>query len=283
MAPGPRAPGKLEITLKNGLRARIPEASAPVAVLAIALLGALSADVSFHDGVGGFGVLLFTVVLTAALAGGRIVVRRQGIILLTTAIVLAGIWGARASPWVRLPVGLSLGGCLLGAALFGRQGNLFDLSWFGILRSPSAVSAHGWLTPRWLGRSLTRRVRLPGALSLPVLGRALVIAVPLLGVLIALLVSADPLFGTVIRASFDPKTIMSQILTLLCGAGVVAVLARTALCEPERPGAAPARRLLGTAETQLVLAGMALVFTAFVAIQVASTFGFGRRTLVSRP
>ncbi len=282
MPPGPRAPGKLEITIKEGLRARAPEASGPVAALVITLLGALSADVSFHDGVGGFGVILFTVVLAAGLAGRRIVVRRQGIILLATAIVLAGIWEARASPWIRLPVALSLGGCMLGAALFGRQGDLFDLSWFGLLRSPSAVSAHGWLTPRWLVRSVTGRVRVPGALSLPVLGRALVIAVPLLGVLIALLVSADPLFGTVIRDWFDPKTIMSQILTLLWGAGLVAVLARTALCEPERPRAAPGRRHLGTAETQLVLAGMGLVFTAFVAIQVASTLGFGRRTLERR-
>ncbi len=275
----PRQPSALEVAVKNGMLARVPSAQAPIAVVGLACLGAVTADVCFHDGVGGFGVALFTVLLAGALVATRIVIRPQAVAMLATAIAIAGIWVIRDSPWVRIPTGIALCSCVLAATLFGREGNFFDVSWTRVVRSPAALIAHAILAPRWLGRGVARRVRLPSGFSLPVLGRALLIAVPVLGVLLVLLVSADPLFGSVVRVPFDLKTWPSQLVALLAGAGIAMILARITLCEPARGPIQPGRRNLGNAEIAIILGGMTLLLGAFVATQLVATLGFGRTTL----
>ena len=275
----PRKPTALELALKEGLLDRFPSAAAPSAAIGLACLGAVTADVLFHDGVGGFGVALFTLSLAAALVATRIVIRPQAIAMLATAIALAGIWVIRDSPWVRIPTGIALCSCVIAATFFGRDGNIFDVPWNRLVRSPAALIAHTILAPRWLGRGVARRVKLPRGLSLSVLGRALLIAVPVLGVLLSLLVSADPLFRSVVRLPFDLKSWPSQLMTLLVGTGVAIILARIALCEPARESLQPRRRILGNAEITVILSGMTLLLGAFVATQLVATLGFGRTAL----
>ena len=275
----PRKPSALEVAVKQGLLARVPSAQAPITVVGLAALGAVIADICFHDGVGGFGVALFTVLLAAALVATRIVIRPQAIAMLATAIALAGIWVIRDSPWIRIPTGIALCSCVIAATFFGRDGNIFDVSWIRAIRSPAALLAHAILGPRWFGRGVAKRVQLPSGFSLSVLGRALLIAVPVLGVLLALLVSADPFFGSVVRVPFDLKTWPSQLIALLVGAGIAMTLARITLCEPGRGPIRPGRQILGNAEIAIILGGMTLLLGAFVATQLVATLGFGRTTL----
>ena len=107
-------------------------------------------------------------------------VRRQALLILGTAVLLALIWSLRASPWVRVPTGVCLGLTLVAAAFFGRRGDAFDVWWSRFLRSPIAVAGHGWLTPKWVSRGVGNQVRLPRAISPRSLGRALLIALPLM-------------------------------------------------------------------------------------------------------
>jgi len=245
----------------------------------VVVAGAAAADLCLHDGIGGTGVTVCTVVVVAALVGTRLVTRRPAVAVAGAAVLLAVLWDARVSPWVRLPVGSCLGLCLLGAVFFGRRGDLFDVTWRRTLSSPAAVAVHAGLAPRWLGRGIAGRLRLPGRVTGPSLVRALVITVPLLGVVVGLLVSADPLFAAVVRAPFELRTLGAQAVAVVAGAAVAAVLARTAACEPPPAVRRNGGAALGAVEISAVLAAFAAVLALFVGVQIAATLGFGRHVL----
>ena len=65
--PKPYKPNAFEIAVAAGMKARDPSASASVASLVVVCISAIAADIAFHDGVGGVGVLVFTVLISAGL------------------------------------------------------------------------------------------------------------------------------------------------------------------------------------------------------------------------
>ena len=109
------------------------------------------------------------------------------------------------------------------------------------------------------------------------LGRAALIAAPVLLVFTALLSSADPVFGSFLRR---PDWSLDQLLSHLLISGffawVVAGWLRRSLVAPGVPvGMVEARLPLALAVTDLwmVLGGLSVLFAAFVAVQVCWLFG----------
>ena len=264
------------------MAARHPQAAASTGALVAVAFGAVGAALCFRNGVGGLGVSVFTMAVSVALVATGMVVRRQAVGALVVTLTLGGIWGLRASTWVRVPVGTCLALCLLASVFFGRRGDVFDSRWRNVLRSPSALAGHAVLTPRWLGRSLGDRVRLPATVSYRVLGRALLLAFPVLVLLLLLLISADPVFASLVHGLVDPSRWVTTVVALVVGGGVVSLLARIACCEPAagQEPSSPARH--GAVDALVVLAGMTLLLAAFVGVQVATTLGFGRALLAER-
>ena len=95
----------------------------------------------------------------------------------------------------------------------------------------------------------------------------------------ALMISADPLFASVIRAPFNPRILGPQFAALIVGATALAILCRIAACEPQHVDRSQSGRVLGNIEITLVLGGLALLLAVFVGIQLAATLGFGRSDL----
>ncbi len=259
-----------------------PTSAAGSGALALGAVTAVTADLAFHDGLGGVGVVLLTVVVAAGLVSSRTVVSRQALACLGAAVVLSGFWLVRESPWIRIPTGCCAGACLV-AGVWTRPGDsLFDVPWLGTLRRAAVVAGQVVLAPVWLVRGVAQGLPRGGRPVLRPMLRGLLIAVPLLGVLIWLLASADPLFASILRFNVNPAAVTVHVLLLGFGALVAGTLARTANREAEAGAGTTGRHRLGRTEVVLVLGAVASLLAVFVATQVAASFGVGRHSLALR-
>ena len=263
-------------------RALRPRARASLPVVLLSLVAGVAADVLFHPGAGGIGIATFSVLMCACLAGGRYVRRAEALGVIAFTVLVAGVILFRSSPWVTIPALLTLGGALGAAASFGRQGSLFDLPWIEVAMRSVVAAVHALLTPFWLLRGAVERIPLPTKPRAAALGRAMVIGIPIAGTLILLFASADPVFASIVAINLDPAEITTHVLLLGAGAFAVGLLVRVAAQSRDDVSTPTVPGIMGNTEIVAILGAVAIVFAAFVGVQVATAFGVGRDSLAQQ-
>lgn len=106
--------------------------------------------------------------------------------------------------------------------------------------------------------------------------RALAIALPLLLVFGVLFAAADAVFAQALSGLLLPENLVAHAFLLLFGYGVASALLWPTLCArlPEQPAVArPTTHALGVTEIAIVMGSLALLFAAFVVVQVRYLFG----------
>ena len=139
----------------------------------------------------------------------------------------------------------------------------------------AAAGATAWLR---LARALRWRDLLsgPARARTEAVTRALAIALPLLLIFGLLFAAADAVFAQALSAFVLPDDVVAHAFLLLLGYGSGAALLWPTLCvrTPEQPEVpAPTTHALGVTEIAIVLGSLALLFAAFVGVQLRYLFG----------
>lgn len=257
-----------------------PEASRRT-LLAILSLG-IAFDVAFNGQRPGMSIPLFTLLLAASMR--TVTLRSSGTdVLLAGAVMLSIFPALRASePLIALDV-LAVT-TLLGLAVTQDLGSITSVSITGIVRRGVALLTRSLHVPRFLAARFgepIERHRTKVAL------RAALVAVPIVALFATILASGDRVFARLLSSilpEWNLGSILSHIVLAVVGAALVAILWRSALGdvagdEPKREEAH--RPILGFAEWATVLAGIDLLFAAFVVVQLAYLFGGNQRVVVT--
>jgi uncharacterized protein DUF4153 len=242
------------------------------ATLAVGLL----ADQSLRTGKFGLAASL----TLAALGVGLVAMLRrfESRVLVAGAVLLAGFFTLRASPWLLWP---DLAGAILllgAAASFAARGSLLDVGAAEI----AARSFHaGIQLAAGAGYVARPAVEARGRLrhAAPVL-RGVVIALPIAAVLGALLASADAVFASFFSLNFDFGALLLDAVFVAAGALAAAGLLRLCASEPLERVDGPVWRL-GATETLVVLAVLDAVFAAFAVAQALAATGAAAEALRS--
>ena len=257
-----------------------PEASART-LIAITALG-VAFDLAVNGQRPGLSIPLFVLLFAAAI---RTVAprSRETDVLLGGAVVLSIFPALRASlPLVAL--NLLASSVLIALAATAEFGSIAHLSFTGLFPRALAFLNRALHVPRFLTARLTmpadrRRTR--------VVLRTVLLVAPILALFASLLASGDRVFGRLL-SSFLPEwnvsNLLSHLALTLVGITLVAIVWRTALGsgsgEPQR-----VRRdrspVVGFTEWGTLLAGIDLLFTAFVIVQFAYLFGGRERVSVT--
>lgn len=258
-------------------------------VVFAALAAGVIADLAVRSG----GALAASLLVVAAagmlLRVGR-PASRQSRALIGAAPFFAGFLAFRASPWL-LPLDVvAAGGLLVLGAALARGGSLADLPLTGLAARAGHAALHGLAAPAFAGQGFRRlRARLgsgsaggadtPGRqASWPAVLRGLALALPLLGVLGALLASSDVLFAHLFDSAPDVDDLAAHLVLIGIGAWAMAGLMRVAAATP--PGAATTRfPLVGPVEASVVLGSVVVLFGAFAATQLVALAGGGRHVV----
>ncbi|MGH2726151.1 MAG: DUF4153 domain-containing protein, partial [Actinomycetota bacterium] len=154
----------------------------------------------------------------------------------------------------------------------------------GLVRRGLAILLRALTIPRFLAAPLAQPAERRRSKTIL---RAALIATPILALFASLLASGDRVFARMLSSvlpEWSVGSILSHIVLTLAGAALIAILWRASLgdgeiAEPKPEGTrAP---LLGFAEWATVLAGIDLLFAAFVSVQLAYLFGGVERVLVT--
>ncbi len=165
---------------------------------------------------------------------------------------------------------------VLGASL-SRSGSIWELSVPRLVLRAFQTACQLFMSPAFLARSLgsrsgTGRVRLNGVVG------GIAIAVPLVLVLGALLVSADVVFASVFE--FDAGSWASHAAVALVGAIGMATLLRLASVQFAEPPAIRRPRL-GVTEWTIVLGALDVLFAGFAIARLVALSEGGRRVIES--
>jgi len=191
---------------------------------------------------------------------------------------LAGVGlSFRASPW--LQVGDVMAAIiLLGvAAALARGGSPFDLRVRSALVAAGRSLLHVFAAPAFLwppAREGGKRLVGGSRGLLVAILRGAAIGLPVIGVLVLLLASADPVFASFFNISLDPPDLVLHASLWLTGAWLVGGLLRAASGDSARVEDKAGRRL-GATEALTVLALLDLVFVAFAVAQLVGALGAG--------
>jgi hypothetical protein len=278
----------------------VDQQSARRLVAAALVIGLLAQTLLFRTALG-----LNLVLLVAALVACALILRRPAARLdrldawiPLAALTFAAFVAIRADPVLVFVDTLAALGCgaaavaaIGGAALTRRS--LLGLMWVG-LRGATLVFG-GASEPIVAARPTTGaevfRRRL-GRVA-PLL-RGLAIAIPVMAIFAGLFAAADAVFSRTLSNVFaidldlgevPPRLILAGVIAWVAAGLLVAVAREVFPPEPRSLGAAAvspglALRRLGSTEAIVVLVAVDLLFTAFVALQVAYLFG-GRDTLAA--
>ena len=250
--------------------------------LALAIgIGAVT-DALFHGAMLGMNVTLWFAALALAIALGARATGRgvstDRALLLGLSVALASIWAWRdAGPLLFFSLVGALGALALAAGLpTGRSGwrtTPLTLALAGL--NMAAAGATAWLR---IARALRWRDLLsgPARARAEAMTRAIAIALPLLLIFGLLFAAADAVFAQALSALVLPDDVVAHAFLLLFGYGIGAALLWPTLCvrTPEQPEVpAPTTHALGVTEIAIVLGSLALLFTAFVVVQLRYLFG----------
>lgn len=232
----------------------------------------------------GVGLTLWLVTLAAAIA--VVVVQGEGppptrvLVPLLAAGVFAVFVSVRTTPWL-VPLDLLASVGLLAAAVVADRGEdpwslgvVSAATWVG--RGVEALALGPVRSGQLIGRVLPRA----GTAKTAALTRSLLLAVPILGVVGTLLVSADAFLASYLRADIDGFGVFGHVLLIAAGAwlAVSAILPLQTI--PNQAGTTPSGpstgqlsgqpRRLGNTEAAVLLGGLAVLFTVFVAAAVGA-------------
>ncbi len=250
---------------------------APRRLVLGALLAGAVLEVGLRGGVDNAVVVAGLVIVVDVLLSQRRVQSRQGRALAVVAVLPVAFLGLRASPWLagsNLAVALLL---LSGAVLYSRSGSVLDAGPLRILQRGFGALERG-LAGLAVVRVLSPRLSKGDVDRLARVARALLVAVPVLGILVALLASADAVFASLLTpdVSLGPLTghlVLGSVLAL-----VVVVIAAAASApgdeEPRTGG-------FGVTEVATMMALTAIVLGLFVVAQLVALTDAGERLVTS--
>jgi len=254
-------------------------------VVAGVAVTAVATDLALRSGALGLaGALLVLVAAVALLACGRLATW-QARLVAAVAPVFGAFLAIRTSAWL-LPLDLlaALGLLALGASL-ARGGDVLDLTVPRVVMRAVHAVLHAMAAPAFAAaparRAARRHLGEAGRAEavLRVVGGVL-LAVPLLLLLGFLLASADAVFASFFRVDVDLASLAGHAAALAVGAWGAASLLRVTSVVPVGP-LGPGRRMLGSIEAMIVLAGLAVLFAVFAATQVVALSKGGRHVLAT--
>jgi hypothetical protein len=246
-------------------------------LVGLALVTGLTLEVGLRGGVTNAAVAAGLVMVVVALLTGGRVRRGEARLLAAAAVLPVGFLAVRASPWLAWSnLGIAAG--LIGAAvLYSRSGSVLDATpgrmiqrgVAGLERGVAGLAVVRAVAPRL---TTDERHRLAG------LARALVVTVPVLGVLVLLLASADAVFASLLTPDVALGPVVGHALLTLVLAPMVLVIAAAAsapLSDRPRSGG------YGVIEVATMLALAATVLGLFVVSQLVALTDAGRRLVES--
>lgn len=263
----------------------ISELGAPEAtyrsLIAIVALG-VAFDLAFNGQRPGLSIPLFATLL--AVSFRRVSVRSvETDVLLAGAVVVAVFPALRASPPL-VALDVLAASALFGLAATQDLGPVGRTSLTGLVRRGIAILLRALLVPRFLAAPLAQPVeRRRSKTAL----RAALIAFPILALFASLLASGDRVFARMLSSilpEWNLGSLLSHIVLTIVGVVLIAILWRSARgagreAEPKPEGTRVP--VLGFAEWATVLAGIDLLFAAFVIVQFAYLFGGNARVVVT--
>lgn len=250
-----------------------------------ALLVAATAGIAFDAGVRSGvvtlgGTLSVLVAGLGLLASGRLRTAASRTCV-GVAMVLALFLTVRTSVWlVPLNVG-GIAGLLVLAGVLGRDGRLADLP-ARLLASRAIVAVgHGLASAAFLVEPV--RMQLSGIRprrgAAGAVARGIVIALPIVLILGALMVSADAVFASVVRIDLSvPDNVLVHAVLIAGGALAIGGVLRAASATPAPELPAVGQRL-GSVEWTIVLGSVVLLFSGFAIAQVVTLAGGARHVL----
>lgn len=241
-------------------------------LVALALGGGIALEVGLRGGLANLAVALglgAIVTLLVTRPGVSTAARWTAVAACVPALFLT----VRASPWL---AGANLGaaiGLLAVALAFARSGSVLDTTPGQFVRRLGTSLGHGLSRPLKLGREVPRPAD-AAVESAQRIGRAVLLASPLLVALVVLLAGADVVFAGLIAPNVAIAPAAGHVaLTLVLGAGLGLVALSVG---GERAG--PARSgTFGVTEIAVVLALAGLVLGLFVVSQLLATTDAGQR------
>jgi hypothetical protein len=257
-----------------------PEASRTT-FFAIVTLG-VAFDLTFNGQLPGIAVPLFALLLVASF---RTVAHRSASsdVLLASAVVLA------IFPALHASIELAVVDVLAASALLGLVATqdlepITSATIVGLVRRGIAVGRRALGVPRYLSApfaSQAERSRARKAL------RVVLVAAPVIAIFAALLASGDRVFARVLSSvlpEWNVGNILGHVTLIFVGAVLVAILWRCALGkgdEPRERAPLPGLPSLSFPEWFTVLAGINVLFAAFVVVQLTYLFGGNERVNVT--
>jgi hypothetical protein len=257
-----------------------PEASRTT-LFAILALG-VAFDLTFNGQLPGLAVPLFALLLVASF---RTVAHRSA----SSDVLLAGAALLAIFPAFRASIELAVVDILAASALLGLVATqdvepITTATVVGVVRRGIAVGRRALGVPRYLSApfaSPAERSRARAAL------RVVLVAAPVIAIFAALLASGDRVFARVLSSvlpRWNLGNILGHITLIFIGAVLVTILWRCALGkgdEPRERAPLPGMPSLSFPEWVTVLAGIDLLFAAFVVIQLTYLFGGHERVNVT--
>jgi Domain of unknown function (DUF4173) len=233
----------------------------------------LALEIGLRGGLSNVVVVAGLVLLVVTLVTDHRVERRESRLLALAAVVPIAFLAVRTSPWVALS-NLAVAGGLLGASvIYSRSGSVLDTTpGRAVLRGFEAFG-NGILGLSAVGAALP-------ALTSPARDRAgrvalaLLVTVPVAGLLVALLASADAVFASLLTPDVDAGPATGHVLfTVVLAVGVLVVAGAAA--RPVRDDAM--RGWFGALEVATMLGLVALVLGLFVVAQLVALTDAGDR------
>lgn len=253
------------------------ERAAARRLVGLAFLAGLTLEIGLRGGVRNAVVAagLALVVLTL-LTGGRLR-RREARVMAVAALVPIAFLAVRASPWLASS-NLAIAAALLGASvLYGRSGSVTDATPGRVAQRAAAAldrAVQGTALVRHLLPRTTARERVRAAR----LAKALAVTVPVLGVLVVLLASADAVFASLLTPDVHVGPVAGHaLLAVLLALPVLglAAAASTAGDDRHRHGG------FASSEVATMLTLAALVLGLFVVSQLVALTDAGHRLVSS--
>jgi hypothetical protein len=251
---------------------------APRLLLAIAVGGGIALDIGLRGGLRNAWVAAgLATAAGALLTGGRLPQRSARRMAALSLVPIAAL-ALRASPWLALANLGAATSLLVGAVVLGRRGSLADVGPRLLVGRVGQAIAAGLAGPRVLGPALPSRSEATRSRTRAIV-RSAAIAVPVLGVVMALLASADPVFAGIVTPDVDLGPTVGHLVLASVGTVAVVLAVRSASVDPvdrEVSGS------FGPVEVLTMLGLTAMVLGLFVVSQLLVAVGAADRVLASQ-
>ena len=236
---------------------------------------AIAFDVASHQSLASLAVTLFVGVAVLALVAGGRIRRSQSLVLGAVALLVALFLSVRVSVWLVVPDVAVAAGLLVLSATYARGGSAVAVTGTALVRRGARFAVSIVLAPAYAfaciaacipARSERRRAHVVS------IARGIGLALPVVVVLALLLASADAVFASLFVVPVDLGAVPLHVAYF----GIGVIVASSLFLEASSP-AIEDRSLvgtpIGTIESMIVLASVAVLYAAFAAVQVVTSRG----------